>query len=116
MDLELKGKVAMVTGGSRGLGRAMAEALAAEGMSVSICARDARAVSEVSAEVSEVGKRAGAKPTAGFAGDVTSASQMEKWIAAVVRECGRIDVLVNNAGAARPGALAELPESAWQEQ
>ncbi|MHB8383174.1 MAG: SDR family NAD(P)-dependent oxidoreductase [Candidatus Binataceae bacterium] len=116
MDLELKGKVAMVTGGSRGLGRAMAEALAAEGMSVSICARDASAVSEASAALAEIGKRAGARATAGFAGDVTSSSEMEKWVAAVARECGRIDVLVNNAGAARPGALAELPESAWQEQ
>lgn len=116
MDLELTGKVAMVTGGSRGLGRAMAMALAAEGMSVSICARDAHAVSEASAAAGEIGKRTGAKAAAGFAGDVTSAAQMEKWVAAVARECGRIDVLVNNAGAARPGALAELPESAWQEQ
>ncbi|MGH7246930.1 MAG: SDR family NAD(P)-dependent oxidoreductase [Pseudomonadota bacterium] len=116
MDLELAGKVAMVTGGSRGLGRAMALALATEGMSVSICARDASALSQTQAALAEVSKNTGVKAASGFAGDVTSASQMEKWVAAVARECGRIDVLVNNAGAAHPGALAELPESAWQQQ
>jgi len=116
MDLDLKGKVAMVTGGSRGLGRAMAEALAAEGMSVSICARDAQAVKAAQAALAEIGAKSGAKPAAGFAGDITNPAEMEKWVAAVARECGRIDVLVNNAGAARPGALADLPESAWQEQ
>ncbi|HVA79484.1 MAG TPA: SDR family oxidoreductase [Candidatus Binataceae bacterium] len=116
MDLDLKGKVAMVTGGSRGLGRAMAEALAAEGMSVSICARDAHAVKACEHALAEISAKIGAKPAAGFAGDVTNLADMENWVAAVARDCGRIDVLVNNAGAARPGALAELPESAWQEQ
>jgi 3-oxoacyl-[acyl-carrier protein] reductase len=113
MDLGLKGKVALVTGGSKGLGRAMAEALAAEGMFVSICARDAQKVTAVGVELG----RFGAQSRVGHCvGDVTNAADMQKWVDHIAGEFGGIDVLVNNAGSARPGALAELPESAWQEQ
>jgi 3-oxoacyl-[acyl-carrier protein] reductase len=117
MDLQLNGKVAMVTGGSRGLGLAMAETLAAEGMSVSICARDAKAVNAAGLQIDDITVRSGGR--AGkmhLVGDVTRVADMEKWVGGVAREFGRIDVLVNNAGAARPGAIAELPDSAWQEQ
>ena len=114
MDLGLKGKVALVTGGSRGLGRAMAEALATEGMTVSICARDAQKVMAVGAELGRLS--AGSGMVGHCAGDVTKAEDMQKWVDHVAREFGGIDVLVNNAGSARPGPLAELPESAWQEQ
>ncbi len=113
MDLGLTGKVAMVTGGTRGLGRAMAEALAAEGMRVSICARDAQKVMAVGAELGRIS----AQGMVGHCvGDVTNAADMQKWVDHVAGMFGGIDVLVNNAGSARPGALAELPESAWQEQ
>ena len=113
MDLGLNGKVALVTGGTRGLGRAMAEALAAEGMLVSICARDAQKVMAVGVELG----RLGAQSMVGHCvGDVTNAAEMQKWVDHVAGTFGGIDVLVNNAGSARPGALAELPESAWQEQ
>jgi 3-oxoacyl-[acyl-carrier protein] reductase len=117
MDLGLKGRVALVTGGSKGLGRAMAEALAAEGMTVSICARDAQKVMAVGAELNNISVRNGGRPAMAYCvGDVTNAADMRKWVDHVGGEFGGIDVLVNNAGAARPGALAELPESAWQEQ
>jgi 3-oxoacyl-[acyl-carrier protein] reductase len=117
MDLALKGKVALVTGGSQGLGRAMAEALAAEGMTVSICARDAQKVIAVGAELNNITARSGGRPGVGHCvGDVTSAADTQKWVDHVAGAFGGIDVLVNNAGAARPGALAELSESAWQEQ
>lgn len=113
MDLGLTGKVAMVTGGTRGLGRAMAEALAAEGMRVSICARDAQKVMAVGAELGRIS----AQGMVGHCvGDVTNAADMQKWVDHVAGMFGGIDVLVNNAGTARPGALAELPESAWLEQ
>ncbi len=114
MDLGLTGKVALVTGASRGLGRAMAKALAEEGMYVSICARTKETLDEAVAELTRSGN---ASPTAiGFVGDVTKADFAEKWIDETAKQFGGIDVLVNNAGSARPGALAELPESAWQEQ
>jgi 3-oxoacyl-[acyl-carrier protein] reductase len=113
MDLGLKGKVALVTGGSRGLGRAMAEALAAEGMTVSICARDAQKVMAVGAELGRLSARG---MVGHCVGDVTKPEDMQKWVDHIAGEFGGIDVLVNNAGSARPGPLAELPESAWQEQ
>ena len=110
MDLGLTGKVAMVTGASRGLGRAMAHALADEGMCVSVCARTQRTLTEAVAALTQTGS------AMGFAGDVTKAENAQRWVEETLKKFGGIDVLVNNAGAARPGALAELPESAWQEQ
>ena len=114
MDLGLTGKVAMVSGASRGLGRAMAQALADEGMYVSMCARTQQTLTEA------VGALTFAKaepPRAiGFVGDITKPEDAQKWVDETVAKFGGIDVLVNNAGSARPGALAELPESAWQEQ
>jgi 3-oxoacyl-[acyl-carrier protein] reductase len=111
MDLGLMGKVAMVTGGSRGLGRAMAHALADEGMHVSICARTRDTLNEAVAALTKAGGS-----VLGFAGDMTKPDDAQGWVDDTVKKFGGIDVLVNNAGTARPGALAELPESAWQEQ
>jgi 3-oxoacyl-[acyl-carrier protein] reductase len=110
MDLGLNGKVAMVTGASRGLGRAMAHALADEGMHVSICARTRDTLNEAVLALTRAGS------AMGFVGDLTAQGIAEKWVDETVAKFGGVDVLVNNAGAARPGALAELSESAWQEQ
>ena len=110
MDLGLTGKVAMVSGASRGLGRAMAHALADEGMHLSVCARTRDALNEAVAELSRPGS------AAGFVGDVTRPEDAQKWVDETVARFGGVDVLVNNAGAARPGTLAELPESAWQQE
>jgi 3-oxoacyl-[acyl-carrier protein] reductase len=110
MDLGLTGKVAMVTGASRGLGLAMAHALADEGMHVSVCARTRDALNEAVAALTKAGL------AMGFVGDMTRPDDAQKWVDDTVKKFGGIDVLVNNAGSARPGALAELPESAWQEQ
>jgi 3-oxoacyl-[acyl-carrier protein] reductase len=110
MDLGLNGKVAMVTGASRGLGLAMAHALADEGMHVSVCARTKDVLNEAVAALTKAGS------AMGFVGDMTKPDDAQKWVDDTVKKFGGIDVLVNNAGSARPGALAELPESAWQEQ
>ena len=110
MDLGLNGKVAMVTGASRGLGLAMAHALADEGMHVSVCARTKDVLNEAVAALTKAGS------AMGFVGDMTRPDDAQKWVDDTVKKFGGIDVLVNNAGSARPGALAELPESAWQEQ
>ena len=108
MDLGLTGKVAMVSGASRGLGRAMAHALADEGMHLSVCARTRDALNEAVVELSRAGS------AAGFVGDLTRLEDAQTWVDETVARFGGVDVLVNNAGGARPGTLAELPESAWQ--
>src|SRR6188472_4272485 len=100
MDLQLKGKVAMLTGASRGLGNAMAHALAAEGVRLSICARGAEALERTAAEL----KTGGAQVLA-QAADVCDASAMQSWTQATVKQFGGVDILINNAGGARVGTL-----------
>jgi len=107
MDLGLRGKVALVTGASRGLGRAMAEALADEGAYVSICARGADALNSTAKELAHFGVMASVA-------DVTDASQTAGWVAKTAGEFGAIDILVNNAGAAKPGGLAETSDDEWR--
>jgi len=110
MDLGLRGKVAMVTGASRGLGRAMAQALAAEGARLSICARGPDGLKAAAGELTGSGHEVFAEAT-----DITVAAQARRWVENTLRHFGGIDILVNNAGGARPGTLAELSESTWRE-
>jgi 3-oxoacyl-[acyl-carrier protein] reductase len=110
MDLGLKGKVAMITGASKGLGRAAAKALGEEGVKLSICARGAAALDQTAAEFGKLGF-----DVLAMAADVTKAAEMEKWVAETAARFGGIDILVNNAGGARVGSLAELSEEAWRE-
>jgi NAD(P)-dependent dehydrogenase (short-subunit alcohol dehydrogenase family) len=99
MDLKLKGKVAVVTGGSLGIGRAVTEALAAEGVRVAIVARSRPALEQAAAEITEAsGTQVFAAPA-----DVSSTEQVESMMREVERHFGRIDILVN--GAAHPGGL-----------
>lgn len=99
MDLKLKGKVAVVTGGSLGIGRAVTEALAAEGVRVAIVARSAGPLQAAAREISE---QHGIEVLAAPA-DVSSTEQVEAMIEQVAQHFGRIDILVN--GAAHPGGL-----------
>ena len=112
MDLELNGKVAIVTGGSRGLGFATAEALAAEGARVVICARGeeqlARAVDQIRAQRDGV-------DIAGVAADVSTEEGVRRVIDEAASRFGRLDVLVNNVGLARGGDLESTTDGDWQE-
>src|SRR5690349_8338949 len=103
MDLGLQNKVALITGASRGLGRAMAHALADEGTSVSICARTEQTLTEAVAAVAKSGSMA--RPAMGIVADITKPDDAQRWIDETLKKFGGIDVLVNNAGAAHPGAL-----------
>jgi NAD(P)-dependent dehydrogenase (short-subunit alcohol dehydrogenase family) len=92
---ELDGKVALVTGGSKGIGRAVALALADGGADVALAARGPEALDKTAREVEERGRRALGIPT-----DVTDADQVASLVERTVGELGALDVLVNNAGAA----------------
>ena len=99
MDLKLKGKVAVVTGGSLGIGRAVTEALAAEGVRVAIVARSQGPLEQAAREISE---KTGVEILAAPA-DVSSTEQVDAMMDKVAAHFGRIDILVN--GAAHPGGL-----------
>jgi 3-oxoacyl-[acyl-carrier protein] reductase len=98
MDLGLRDKVAIVTGGSRGLGRAMALTFAAEACNVAICARGEESLRETEAELRAAGIRA-----LGAVVDVVDGAAIDAFIEQTAETLGRIDALVNNAGGARPG-------------
>jgi len=109
MDLQLKGKVALITGGSRGIGRACALALAEEGCQIAICARGKEALEEAAKEISAKGVKVLAMEA-----DVTKAESTAALVAKAAEEFGRIDILVNNAGTGRLSDLMELPEEEFR--
>jgi 3-oxoacyl-[acyl-carrier protein] reductase len=110
MDLGLDGKVGLITGASRGIGRAIAHALAQEGMRVSICARTPDSLEQSAAELRAAGYEIFSTPA-----DVTDQAQSAAWVRSTAEYWGGIDILVNNAGGAVVGTLAQLSDSAWQE-
>jgi NAD(P)-dependent dehydrogenase (short-subunit alcohol dehydrogenase family) len=109
--IDLSGRVALVTGGGRGIGRAIAAALARAGASMAVLARSAAQLDEVVSDITRAGGRAFACPA-----DVTDRTAVESAVAAVGQTLGPIDLLVNNAGVGGPvGPLAEAdPEEWWR--
>ena len=97
MELQLEGKVALITGASRGIGRAIALALAAERCDIALVARGENALLATEREVAALGVR-----SAAIVADVTSAADVERMVAGTVSALGRIDILVNNAGGSFP--------------
>jgi NAD(P)-dependent dehydrogenase (short-subunit alcohol dehydrogenase family) len=108
VELGLKGKVAIVTGGTQGIGKATALKLAQEGASVAICARDQARLDSVKAEIEKTGAQVLA-----MSADMSKAGDIERFIKAVADKFGRIDILVNNAGTSKRGAFLELTDQEW---
>jgi NAD(P)-dependent dehydrogenase (short-subunit alcohol dehydrogenase family) len=107
----LDGKVALVTGGTRGLGRSMAEALASAGAAVALSARNA---DQATAVANEVGGASAARAI-GIAANVTSDAEVRALVARVLDAYGRLDILVNNAGINIRGPIEQLSESDWDQ-
>jgi 3-oxoacyl-[acyl-carrier protein] reductase len=110
MDLGLKGKAAIVTASSRGIGRATAEILAGEGARVAICARTA---ADVTRAADEIRGRTGAEVLAVQA-DVTKPADIERVVSRTVEAFGTVHILVNNAGGPPAGTFEALGDSEWQ--
>jgi 3-oxoacyl-[acyl-carrier protein] reductase len=111
MDLELTGKVALVAGASKGLGFAVAQALAAEGARVSISSRDATAIADAAARIEQA---TGSKVMA-MAVDVRDHAAIDRWIADSAAALGGIDALMTNSGGPPAGPAVSFDDQAWQE-
>ena len=109
MDLDLLGKAALVTGGSRGLGRAAALTLAAEGCNVAIAARTPETLEATAAEISDKNVTAHT-----IQADMTAADDIVRMVKSVEQTFGRLDALVANVGGSRGGGLLESTDADWQ--
>jgi 3-oxoacyl-[acyl-carrier protein] reductase len=111
MELGLKGKVALVAGASKGLGYAVARALAAEGASVSISSRDRASISDAAVRIErETGATVMAMPV-----DVRSGDDIHKWITATADRFGGVDALLTNGGGPPAGPAMSFDDKAWQD-
>jgi NAD(P)-dependent dehydrogenase (short-subunit alcohol dehydrogenase family) len=104
MDLGLKGKKVVITGGSKGIGRAIANLMVAEGADVAICARNAEEVETAVSELSKSGKAVGASV------DVADKDALQAWVSSAAEELGGIDILVPNVSAGG----GQMDENGWR--
>ena len=112
MDLQLKGKSALITGSSKGLGFASAKALVSEGCRVSICARGAEALTTAEAELRQIG---GEGMVAATVADVTAEEGARKVVDATLNAFGAVDILINNVATAKGGGILDTPDEIWRE-
>jgi NAD(P)-dependent dehydrogenase (short-subunit alcohol dehydrogenase family) len=110
MNLELNGRVALITGGSQGIGRATALRLAAQGAKVVVAARGRDAIDAAVAAITAAGGSA-----VGVSADVSRAEDCERIVAEAVKAFGRLDILVNNAGTSSTGEFESVTDDAWRE-
>jgi len=109
MDLELRGKVAVITGGSVGIGLAVAHALAAEGVHVAICARDRERVEREAKGIAQ----AHGVTALGIPADVSRPGDIDHAAARIAEKFGGVDILVNNAGTGTSETIMEAPDAKW---
>ncbi len=107
---DLLGRVALVTGGSKGLGKTIASALAHAGADVAIVSRTQRELDVAAEEIATTGRR-----VVGIAADVTDESSIATMVDAVIKQLGRIDILVNNAGIGDTHAVVDMDTAHWDQ-
>ncbi len=105
MQQRFEGKVVLVTGGSRGIGRACAELFAQEGAQVALCGRDAQTVVDCAQSLGE--------NVRGYACDVSNRESVDTLIKQITEELGPISILINNAGVTRDGLLMRMKDADW---
>jgi 3-oxoacyl-[acyl-carrier protein] reductase len=110
MDLGLKGKIAFVAAASRGLGRAVAEELAAEGVSLVLCARNEETLSDSAVQIAE----ASGVPVHWIVADVSNFDNVSRAVQSGIEKFGRIDILVTNAGGPPAGRFEDLSREMWE--
>ena len=109
MDLGLRDKVALVTGGSKGIGKAITLSLAGEGCKIAICARSETQLRQTAEKIS----RETSGDVVPFVADLTRMEDVTHLVEGVIDRFGRVDILVNNAGSAPGGLLEDLTEEDW---
>jgi len=111
MELNLKGKVALIAGASKGLGYAVAHAMAREGASVSIASRDQKAIEDAAARI----ERDTGSKVMSAAVDVRSGDAIQRWISATADRFGGVDALLTNSGGPPAGATLSFDDAAWKD-
>ena len=109
MDLQLNGKTALVTGGSEGIGKGIAIALAKEGVDVAICARRKEPLEAAAAEIA----RATNRKLVAIPADLTRDEDAKNFVEQGHKALGRVDIMINNAGSAPGGVIEHLSEADW---
>src|SRR5260370_22326564 len=111
MDLQLRNKTALILGGSKGIGRGIADALAAEGVAVAMLARNQSVLDSAVSEIKSRGSRA-----IGFAADLANWPSIERAVEAARKELGHIDILLNNSGGPPPSGVVGVSAKVWEDQ
>ncbi len=111
MDLQLKGKCALVTGGSEGIGKAIAMTLAKEGVNVAICARRMEPLEKTAEEI----RNAYGVTVVSISADLTTDADAKAFVEKAAKELGSVDIMINNAGSAPGGVIETLTEADWEQ-